>query len=55
MTDAQVTEMRDRHELDGLGAAAIAREMRLALGTVRKIIYYQRRVTRVERWRDAEV
>jgi hypothetical protein len=52
ISDAQVTHMRDLHEFQGLGARAIAQLLGLTIGTVRKVIYYQRRATVPHAWKE---
>ena len=43
ISDAVVDQIRDRHENDGLGYVALAREFNLSKNTVRKICTYERR------------
>lgn len=50
LTDEQVGQLRDEHEFRGAGARFLARKYGVPLGTVRKIIYYQRRATLAHRW-----
>ncbi len=54
ISDATVRHMRVLYEEHNLGAPEIARRLGVAQGTVRKIIYYQRRISVPRDWRAAE-
>jgi len=54
LSDSVITYLRDLHEYQGLGAKAIAGFTGHPLGTVRKVIYYQRRATVPHVWREVQ-
>ena len=54
LSDEVVRQLRDAHEYDGVGPGKLARLFEVPLDTVKKIIYYQRRVGVVARWRVIE-
>lgn len=49
--DAIVDAIRDRHEDDGLGYIALAKEFNLSKNTIRKICTYERRAQTPVRWK----
>jgi hypothetical protein len=49
--DAQVDQIRDRHEDDGVGYRRLAREFNVAKSTVRNICTYQHRAQTPDRWK----
>ncbi|MCA8950088.1 MAG: hypothetical protein KDE27_11345 [Planctomycetes bacterium] len=56
ISDDLVNRIRDMAELDGMGYRRITHELhrqnvRLALGTVRKIVEYKRRASVVRQWK----
>lgn len=53
--DLVVRQLREDHEVLGLGAAALADKYNLREAAVDKIIYYQRRLQQPREWRRVEV
>ena len=55
ISDLEVDQMRELHEDYGIKAKDISEKMGIPLCTVKKIIRYERRTHRPERWKRVEI